>query len=79
MSKDIITIHPMADIKDAAELMGKNKIKKIPVTSKNGDLLGVITITNIVNVIPNYLKILSEGGNSESFRYASSKFQKVKI
>lgn len=69
----------MADIKDAAELMGKNKIKKIPVTSKNGDLLGVITITNIVNVIPNYLKILSEGGNSESFRYASSKFQKVKI
>jgi CBS domain-containing protein len=74
MSRDILTIHPSADVKDAADIMGKHKIKKLPVLSDNGSLAGIITITDIANVIPNFLKIIAEGGDSESFRYAVSKF-----
>ena len=76
MSKDIKTIHPTADIKEAADMMGKNKIKKLPVISDSGNLVGIVTITDIANILPNYLKIIAEGGNSEAFRYAVSKFHK---
>lgn len=74
ISRDIKYIHPTADVKEAANLMDKNKIKKLPVISDNGSLIGIITNTDIVNILPNYLTILAEGGNSETFRYAVSKF-----
>lgn len=60
MSKDIITIHPDADVKEAADVMKKNKIKKLPVVSDNGDLVGIITITDIIYVMPHYFKTLAQ-------------------
>jgi CBS domain-containing protein len=47
MSKNVITISPDASLDQAAEIMTKNNIKKLPVM-KGGKLLGIITATDIV-------------------------------
>jgi CBS domain-containing protein len=67
MSKDIIFIHPAADVKEAADIMVKNKIKKLPVISDDGTLVGIITITDIVNIMPNFLRTFAMGDGSKSY------------
>ncbi len=48
MSTEIITISADSYIDDAAELMTKYKIKKLPVLDK-GNLVGIITSTDLVS------------------------------
>ena len=58
MSKNIITIHASAKIEQAAELMRKHKIKKLPVILNN-EFAGIITVTDIANIMPNFTKTLA--------------------
>ena len=48
MSTEIITISSDSYIDDAAELMTKHKIKKLPVL-EDGKLVGIITTTDLVS------------------------------
>jgi CBS domain-containing protein len=48
MSTNVITIGPDMHIDDAAELMSKHKIKKLPVY-KDNQLMGIITSTDLVS------------------------------
>lgn len=79
MTRDIKSILPTAEVKEAAEIMSENNIKKLPVVSDNGDILGIITDTDIANMIPNFLKILAESGDDQSFKDAASRFHKATI
>ena len=79
MSKDIKSIRPTAEVKEAAEIMNENNIKKLPVISDNGNLVGIITITDIADMIPNFLKILAEGGDSKSFKAETDRLNKANI
>jgi len=47
MTKELITISPEKSLEDAADLMTKNKIKKLPVI-EGGKLLGIITATDLI-------------------------------
>lgn len=47
MTLNVITIEEDLPIEDAAELMGENKIKRLPVV-KDGKLIGIITATDIL-------------------------------
>lgn len=47
MAKKVITIEQEEDIDEAALLMTKNKIKRIPVV-KDGKLMGIITATDLI-------------------------------
>ena len=47
MVKDLITISPDADIKEAVKLMLKHKIGCVPVVAR-GELLGLVTETDIM-------------------------------
>lgn len=47
MTKKVITIDPDAFIEDAADLMNKNKIKKLPVLWQN-KVVGIITATELI-------------------------------
>lgn len=58
MSKNIITIHASAKIEQAAELMRKHKIKKLPVILNN-EFAGIITVTDLANIMPNFTKTLA--------------------
>lgn len=48
MTRDIITASPDDDIKDAAELMLKYDIRRVPVVD-NGELVGLVTASDIIN------------------------------
>lgn len=47
MNKKIVTIGPEEDTDNAAILMGKNKVKRIPVV-EDDELVGIITATDLI-------------------------------
>jgi CBS domain-containing protein len=59
MSKDIKTIHASARVEKAVEIMRENKIKKLPVILNN-NIFGIVTITDIANILPDISKLLDE-------------------
>lgn len=59
MSKPLVVARPHMDVEDAARLMFKMKIKKLPVVEK-GRLLGLITLTDLVRVQPQMISILKK-------------------
>ena len=49
MSKNVITINENVDIDEAAMLMSKNKIRRLPVVDhETGRLIGIVTSTDLV-------------------------------
>ncbi len=55
MITDIITVHPLENIQNAVDLMGKNKIRKLIVV-KDKVILGIITVTDISWAIKDVVK-----------------------
>jgi CBS domain-containing protein len=59
MTSPLITIDPNADLTEAAKIMAKNNINRLPVME--GDkLVGLISSTDIVKANPTQLSILEE-------------------
>lgn len=58
MTKDVIVISPNTDIEDAAEIMTRHKIKKLPVVSK-GILVGIVTASDLIAFEEKLLKKLA--------------------
>ncbi len=52
MTSNLFTISPLDRIEKAAEIMEKNKIRKLPVISDDDKLLGIITLTDIALLVP---------------------------
>ena len=50
MTKKLVVGNPEMEIHEAARLMFKRKIKKLPIV-ENGKLIGLITLTNIARTI----------------------------
>ncbi len=48
MTKELVTIDPTKSIKTAAHLMVKHKVGGLPVTGKEGKLIGIITRTDLL-------------------------------
>lgn len=59
MSSPLITIDPETRIEDAIKMMGKRKIRRLPVV-ENGKLLGMATQKDILNVSPMLLEVARE-------------------
>jgi len=51
MSKDIITVTPDSGIEDAATLLVKKKIKRLPVLNDEGKLIGIVSRKDIMNYL----------------------------
>lgn len=49
MTKDIITISPDKEMEEGATLLVKNKIKRLPVIDKEGNLIGIVSRKDIMN------------------------------
>jgi CIC family chloride channel protein len=52
MTKKIITITPNALVSEVAEILSKNGIKGTPVVDDNGRLVGMVTLTDVLQVHP---------------------------
>ena len=59
MTSPLLTINETASIDEAAKLMAKEKVKKLPVMDKQ-KLVGIVTLTDIVTKVPTMLSILEE-------------------
>jgi CBS domain-containing protein len=59
MTSPVVSISETASIDEAAKLMAKKKVKKLPVMNKE-KLVGIITFTDIVTKVPTMLSILEE-------------------
>ena len=56
MTHYLITIGPKRSLSKAVELMGENKIKKLPVVDDKGRLAGIITASDVISVQPSATK-----------------------
>ena len=70
MSKDIKTIHASAKVEQAAEMMKTYRIKKLPVILNN-EFVGIITVTDLANIMPDFAKILDD--ENKPFKFISEK------
>jgi len=64
MSKPLITVTPHMDLEEAVRLMFKKKIKKLPVV-EDGQLVGLVTLTDMVRVQPQIIEILKKLATTE--------------
>jgi len=58
-SKPLIVVEPDMDLEEAAKLMFKMKIKKLPVV-ENGQLMGLVTLTDLARFQPQMIRILKK-------------------
>ena len=56
MSTDLITIEPGASLADARSLMQTNRIHHLPVVTDGGDLVGLVTLTNVLAATDSILR-----------------------
>ena len=59
MSRPLVFAEPDMDLEEAARLMFKMNVKKLPVVSK-GKLIGLVTLTDIARFQPQIIKILKK-------------------
>ena len=59
MTSPLLTIRETASIGEAAKLMAKEKVKKLPVMDRQ-KLVGIVTLTDIVTKVPTMLSVLEE-------------------
>ena len=59
VSPKLISISPKATIIEAAKLMARKNIKRLPVV-ENGKVIGIITVSDIVSVSPKIFEIMIE-------------------
>ncbi len=63
MSKPVITVSPDTSIKEAVVLMQQKDIRRLPVVSNNGLMVGIITDKDILKaVIKTFKKIIRDHG-----------------
>lgn len=55
MTTEVVMIEPDRDVEDAAEIMTRREIKKLPVIS-NDRLIGIVTLADICAVQPEMIK-----------------------
>jgi CBS domain-containing protein len=53
MTDPVVTVRPTEPLRTAAERMGRNGVKKLPVV-ENGTPVGVITTTDLALALPNF-------------------------
>lgn len=58
-SSPVITIDEQATVEEAANMMKRNKIKHLPVTS-NSKLVGIVSDTDIMFAVPSMLSLMQE-------------------
>jgi len=59
MSSPLIVADPKMNLEDAARLMFKMKVKKLPVVT-NGNLVGLITLTDLARFQPQIIKLVKK-------------------
>jgi signal-transduction protein with cAMP-binding, CBS, and nucleotidyltransferase domain len=65
MTKNLISIYPGSELNEAARVMAKNNIRRLPVVN-NGSLVGILTSTDVLMVSPELTELLVENARMEN-------------
>lgn len=83
VSKPHVTIHPEADREEAARLVVKYDLMEIPVVDRDGKLLGVVSIDDVLDIVIHELSedLLKHGGLLEVIKtsYTASSVKKLVV
>lgn len=61
MKRDVVFVHASSSVKEAAALLVDRKVGTLPVVAKDGILIGVISITDIVHIfLPDFVSLLTD-------------------
>jgi acetoin utilization protein AcuB len=55
MTRDVLTVDPETSIAEAADSMSRNRIRHLPVTDREGRLVGIVTDRDIRSAMPSIL------------------------
>jgi CBS domain-containing protein len=56
MSTDLVTIEPTDSLADARSIMQTNRIHHLPVVTNDGELVGLVTLTNVLAATDSFLR-----------------------
>ena len=56
MTKNVITVSPDASLKDVGEILKEKRISGVPVVDKDGDIVGIITLTDMLRILDQIYK-----------------------
>ena len=59
MSEDVVTLEPKLELEDAADLMVKKKINRVPVV-KDDELVGIVTASDLISYEDKLVEKLSK-------------------
>lgn len=59
MSKPVITIRPEMSMPEALDLMHKEHVRRLPVVNQSGEMVGIVTETNLLKASPSQATSLS--------------------
>lgn len=51
MTSNVITVRPDTTLKELAKILKEHRIKGVPVVTKDGILVGIITITDLLKIL----------------------------
>jgi CBS domain-containing protein len=62
MSRNVVTVSPDEDIRDAVEKMRQFNVRHLPVVDKEGRPLGVVSMRDVINAGALFINLLQEPG-----------------
>jgi len=78
MSKPIVTIQETQSLIDALKTMQKNNFRRLPITNKEGKLVGIVTDKDIFKIIINNKELLSDLRNNKNLQVSQSILEKYR-
>ena len=78
MSKPIITIQETYSLIDALQTMQKNNFRRLPVTNKEGKLVGIVTDKDIFKTIINNKDLISDLSSNKNFQFSQSTLEEYR-
>ena len=78
MSKPIITIQETQSLIDALNTMQKNNFRRLPITNKEGKLVGIVTDKDIFKIITNNKELLSDLYTNKNFQFSTSTLEEYR-
>lgn len=78
MSKPIVTISETDSLIDALQTMQKNNFRRLPITNKEGKLVGIVTDKDIFKIIINNKDLLSDLYNNKNFQFSHSTLEEYR-
>jgi CBS domain-containing protein len=78
MSKPIVTIQETNSLIDALKTMQKNNFRRLPITNKEGKVVGIVTDKDIFKIIINNKELVSDLYNNKNFQFSPSTLEEYR-